>query len=80
MEANDRNANSHCLPKVQFSAHWRILRSTSRRPTSPSASPRKRTAEIVRVAGLKAGAFSATLAIPPGPVGMFTILPDLIKV
>lgn len=45
-----------------------------------SANPQKRAAEIVRVAGLKAGAFSATLALPPGPAGMLTVIPDLIKV
>lgn len=45
-----------------------------------SANPRKRAAEIVRVAGFKAGAMSATLALPPGPAGMLTVIPDLIKV
>ncbi len=45
-----------------------------------SANPRERAAEIVRIAGLKAGAMSATLAIPPGPAGMLTVIPDLIKI
>ena len=45
-----------------------------------SANPRKRAAEIVRVAGFKAGAMSATLALPPGPAGMLTVIPDLVKV
>jgi hypothetical protein len=45
-----------------------------------SANPRKRAAEIVRIAGFKAGAMSATLARPPGPAGMLTVIPDLIKV
>ena len=45
-----------------------------------SANPRLRAAEIVKVAGLKAGAMSATLALPPGPAGMLTVIPDLIKV
>ena len=45
-----------------------------------SANPRKRAAEIVRVAGFKAAAMSATLALPPGPAGMLTVIPDLIKV
>lgn len=45
-----------------------------------SANPRKRAAEIVRIAGFKAGAMSATLALPPGPAGMLTVIPDLIKV
>jgi hypothetical protein len=45
-----------------------------------SANPRQRAAEIIRVAGLKAGAMSATLAIPPGPAGLLTVIPDLMKV
>lgn len=45
-----------------------------------SSNPRRRAAEIVRVAGLKAGAMSATLAIPPGPAGLLTVIPDLIKI
>lgn len=45
-----------------------------------SGNPRKRAAEIVRIAGFKAGAMSATLALPPGPAGMLTVIPDLVKV
>jgi hypothetical protein len=45
-----------------------------------SHTPEDRAREIMRAAGLKAGAVSAGLAIPPGPVGMLTIIPDLIKV
>lgn len=46
----------------------------------PSATPQDRAREIVRMAGLKAGALSAGLAIPPGPAGMLTVIPDLIQV
>lgn len=46
----------------------------------PSADPKQRAKEIIRVAGLKAGALSATLAVAPGPIGMLTVIPDLIKV
>lgn len=46
----------------------------------PSADPKQRAGEIVRVAGLKAGALSATLAVAPGPIGILTVIPDLIKV
>jgi hypothetical protein len=45
-----------------------------------SATPQDRAREIVRMAGLKAGALSAGLAIPPGPAGMLTVIPDLIQV
>jgi hypothetical protein len=45
-----------------------------------SAKPQERAREIVRVAGLKAGAMSAGFALPPGPLGMLTVIPDLLKV
>jgi hypothetical protein len=45
-----------------------------------SDNPEERARQIVRSAGLKAGAVSATLAFAPGPAGMLTIIPDLMKV
>ena len=45
-----------------------------------SNTPQARAREIMRTAGLKAGAVSAGLAIPPGPLGMLTVIPDLIQV
>jgi len=46
----------------------------------PNLEPHDRARRIVRVAGLKAGVMSGGLAIPPGPLGMLTIIPDLMKV
>lgn len=46
----------------------------------PSETPEARAQEIVRLASLKAGMFSAGLAIPPGPAGMLTVIPDLLQV
>lgn len=51
---------------------------SSTEPWSPT--PQPRAAEIVRLAGLKAAALSAGLALPPGPLGMLTVIPDMIKV
>ena len=49
--------------------------------TEPASSnPQARAREIMRVAGLRAGAMSATMALPPGPLGMLTVIPDLMKV
>lgn len=45
-----------------------------------SNTPEERARDIVRVAGIKAGAVSATLAFAPGPMGLLTIIPDLKKV
>ncbi len=45
-----------------------------------SGDPKERTKGIVRMAGMKAGAVSAGLAIPPGPLGLLTVIPDLMRV
>jgi hypothetical protein len=45
-----------------------------------SGTPDDRAREIVRAAGMKSGAMSAGLALPPGPLGLLTVIPDLIKV
>lgn len=45
-----------------------------------SETPEDRAREIVRAAGLKAAACSAGLAIAPGPVGILTVIPDLLQV
>ncbi len=45
-----------------------------------SDDPRKRARAIVSVAAMKAAAISGSLSLPPGPLGMATILPELIAV
>jgi hypothetical protein len=45
-----------------------------------NANPRDRAKWIVRTAGLNAGAMSAGLALPPGPLGLLTVIPDLLRV
>lgn len=42
--------------------------------------PKERARAIVLNASMKASALSGTLALPPGPAGVVTILPDLIGV
>jgi hypothetical protein len=42
-----------------------------------SQSPRARARKLALKASIKAAGVSGSLAIPPGPVGMLTILPDL---
>lgn len=42
--------------------------------------PVERGKEIVRAAALKAGVVSAGFAVAPGPVGLLTVIPDLIQV
>jgi len=43
-----------------------------------TANPRSRSKSLARTAAMKAGAISGTLALPPGPLGLATVLPDLL--
>jgi uncharacterized protein (DUF697 family) len=45
-----------------------------------SQTPAVRSRAIIRGAALKAAGTSGTLALPPGPWGMLTVLPDLVTV
>jgi hypothetical protein len=45
-----------------------------------NASPKERSRQIAATAALKAAAVSGTLALPPGPLGIATIVPELIAV
>ncbi len=60
-----------------------LLEVVGRTPISrepPSRSPRERARTIRTTAALEAAAISGTLALPPGPAGLATILPDLVAV
>lgn len=55
----------------------------SRIPNStepPSADPRVRARAVARSAAMKAAGISGTLALPPGPLGLATVLPDLLAI
>ncbi len=45
-----------------------------------SQNPQERAREIARKAALKAATVSGGLALPPGPLGWVTVLPDLIAI
>lgn len=51
---------------------------TTREPTS--ATPNQRAQEIARAASLKAATMSGAMTLPPGPLGLLTVLPDLYSV
>jgi hypothetical protein len=60
-----------------------ILAFLSEVPTTSeplSASPQDRALQIARAAARKACTISGALALPPGPAGLVTILPDLVAV
>ena len=46
----------------------------------PSLSPADRSRTIATAAALRASAVSGTLALPPGPAGLITVLPELVTV
>ena len=83
---NDMNSSdAHIDPALPARQSWldMIENLATSIPSSAEpaiANPKPRAAEIMRIAGLKAGALSATLALAPGPLGMLTVVPDLIKV
>lgn len=46
----------------------------------PTSDPRKRAREIVNSAAARAAFLSGGLALPPGPVGLLTMIPDLLGI
>ena len=57
-----------------------ILAAIPRTTEPASPLPRERAKHIQNAAALKAAAVSGTLALPPGPLGLATIIPDLVAV
>jgi hypothetical protein len=47
---------------------------------APSANPGERVRDLGKTAALKAAAISGSFTLPPGPLGMATVLPDLLAV
>lgn len=78
-------SNPHDDPELPPPQTWLVMLEdlalkipSSAEPASDQ--PNARATEIIRVAGFKAGALSATLALPPGPLGLLTVIPDLLQV
>jgi hypothetical protein len=46
----------------------------------PSDDPARRAHVIITAAAIRAAALSGGLALPPGPLGLFTIIPDLLGI
>jgi hypothetical protein len=79
-DMNPSDGHEESAPQTWLEMIENLATSVPSSAEPPSADPKPRAAEIIRVAGLKAGALSATLALAPGPAGMLTVIPDLIKV
>jgi uncharacterized protein (DUF697 family) len=80
MNENDaiavRGADSELFRKVSE----KLIELVGSIPTSgekAAADPRTRARALVSRAALKSAAISGSLALPPGPLGLMTILPDL---
>ncbi len=74
------HALAHPAHQAVLSLLEKLVTSVPSSNEAVSNTPEDRARDIVRVAGIKAGAVSATLAFAPGPMGMLTIIPDLKKV
>jgi hypothetical protein len=49
--------------------------------SQPSSNdPRAKARKLGSIAAMKAAAFSGALAVPPGPLGLLTIIPDLLGI
>lgn len=46
----------------------------------PSNDPKAKARKLGNIAAMKAAAFSGALAMPPGPLGLLTLIPDLIGI
>jgi hypothetical protein len=49
-------------------------------PESPQSNPATRAHELTLAAASNAGAVAGALALPPGPLGLLTVIPDLVAV
>ena len=47
---------------------------------APAANPPERVKSLAKTAALKAAAVSGSFTLPPGPLGMATVLPDLLAI
>ncbi len=71
---------AHPAQQKVFNLLEKLISSVPISKETVSNTPEERARDIVRIAGIKAGAVSATLALAPGPAGLLTIIPDLKKV
>jgi uncharacterized protein (DUF697 family) len=47
---------------------------------TPQSLPEERAREVAKAAAMRAAAISGALALPPGPLGLATVLPDLLAI
>jgi hypothetical protein len=74
VRADERTAGKLAEAILKFVG--RIPASTQRRTSEPAAAARY----LARAAAAKAAVTSGSLALPPGPLGLLTLIPDLVAV
>jgi hypothetical protein len=57
-----------------------LIRRVPTSPEPPAGDPKSRALRIAKVAARRASGVSTALSLPPGPLGMLTVLPDLLSV
>lgn len=79
-KALDRVADSRNLVRQVADSLLRLVNQIPNSNEPRAAAPSERAKSLVLHASAKAAVISGTLALPPGPLGMVTILPDLLKI
>jgi len=74
--ANDADRRSLTVRKVEGTIE-RIITQIPAPHTRAVSNPDEQAAEIARAAAQRAALLSGSLALPPGPLGLMTVLPDL---
>ena len=67
-------------PRRLLDALERALSEIPRTSEPVSRNPEERARELARNAAIKAAVLSGSLALPPGPLGFVTIIPDLVAI
>lgn len=57
-----------------------LIRRVPTSPEAPAGDPKSRSLRIAKTAARRASGVSTALSLPPGPLGMLTVLPDLLSV
>ena len=74
--ANDADGRALTVRKVEGTIE-RIITQIPAPHTRAVSNPDEQAAEIARAAAQRAALLSGSLALPPGPLGLMTVLPDL---
>jgi EcsC protein family len=76
---SELTATSHSLDNLQDTL-LALVSGIPESTESRSDHPHARARRIAKEAAMKSATYSATLALPPGPLGIFTVLPDLLLI